>query len=316
MGGSKIARGTFTGGQSNMNAVLVGAVECTGAILEAMVETPLSISAVVTPEPSIGRARHADYLDLAPLCARYGIDCHRIANEAEVAGIVRRSKPDVLFVCGWSRLLSDDAVAAARLGGIGFHPAPLPIGRGRHPLIWTILLGLPEGAVTFFRMTPDADAGEILSQRRFAIARDETARTLMDKVKSEAKAAVSELVSSVVASGSLRGIPQNERDAVVWRKRSSADGRVDFRMTAESIDRLVRALTLPYPGATAVTGDGHMATIWRTEVLPRPEAARWAEPGRVVAEIKGVPIVACGRDAVSLAEHGFDPVPRPGDWFN
>jgi len=298
-----------------MNALLIGAVESTGAVLEALVETDLSILAAITLDPEAGRARHADYLNIGPLCAQYGIDCCYVKNETEITEVARRLKPDLLFVCGWSRLLPENVISAARLGGIGFHPAPLPIGRGRHPLIWTIFLGLPEGAVTFFRMIADADAGEILIQRRFRISQNETARTLMDKIKSEAKAAIPDLISSIFVSGGLHGVQQNERDAVVWRKRSSMDGRIDFRMPAESIDRLVRALTSPYPGATAVTSDGRSATIWRTEVVRRPAEARWAEPGRVFAEVQGIPIVACGLGAIALADHGFDPAPGLGDWF-
>ena len=298
-----------------MNAILIGAVEVTSVVLEALVRTELDVEAAISMEPLAGQQRHSDYFDIQPQCTEHGIECHRVSGEDQIADIVRTLRPDLLLVCGWSRLLSDAVIASARLGAVGFHPSPLPIGRGRHPLIWSIILGLSKGAVSFFRMRDVADAGEILAQRYFPIAADETARTLMDKVKTEAGAAIPTLVSSIVASGALKGMPQDEREAVTWRKRSASDGRIDFRMSAESVDRLVRALTRPYPGATATVGNGRSGAIWRTEVVTRPAASRWVEPGRVIGETGNGPVVACGLDAVVLAEHDLDSTPRPGDWF-
>lgn len=35
-------------------------------------------------------------------------------------------------------------IKKSRIGIIGYHPTKLPNNRGRHPLIWTLLLGLKE----------------------------------------------------------------------------------------------------------------------------------------------------------------------------
>jgi len=50
------------------------------------------------------------------------------------------------------------------LGVIDFHPAALPANRGRHPIIWALVLGLQETASTFFFMDEGADSGDIISQ--------------------------------------------------------------------------------------------------------------------------------------------------------
>ena len=54
----------------------------------------------------------------------------------------------------------------APLGIIGFHPAALPRNRGRHPIVWALVLGLEETASTFFFMDKGADTGDILSQEK------------------------------------------------------------------------------------------------------------------------------------------------------
>jgi methionyl-tRNA formyltransferase len=298
-----------------MKAVFVGAVESSAALLSALFATPLAISAVATLPLEAGCKRHADFADLAPLCGARDVPCHRLETDEQLERLMLECRPDLLLVWGWSRLVPASVVGAARLGGIGFHPAPLPVGRGRHPLIWSIVLGLSESAVTFFRLAERADAGEILLQRRFALADDEDARSLMDKVIAEACAAVPELVDRIVAEGRLNGEPQDERATVIWRKRSPADGRIDFRMTAGAVDRLVRALTRPYPGAEARHDEVGTARIWRVRPATRDGRARFAEPGRVIGHDGAAPVVACGEGAVALIEHEFAPMPREGSWF-
>ena len=44
-------------------------------------------------------------------------------------------------------------------------------------------------------------------------------------------------------------VEQNNEKSNLWRKRSHADGRIDFRMTSKAIYDLVRALSEPYIGA-------------------------------------------------------------------
>ena len=294
--------------------VLIGAVQATAALLEALVKAGGDIRAVLTLSPGAGQARHADYVDLSGIAAAHGIPCHAIGDLADAKDLLRGIAPDVLCVFGWSRLVPPDVIACARLGGIGFHPAPLPVGRGRHPLIWTILLGLEESAACFFRLGTGADDGDILARRNFRVAPDDTAGSLMAKVLAAGCAAVPELLKHLETRG-VAGTPQDRAAAVAWRKREAADGRIDFRMTCAMIDRLVRALAPPYPGADAVHVRAGTGKIWRVEPRERPAAARFVEPGRVIGDDVGGPLVACGDGAVVLREHSFAGPLRSDTWF-
>ena len=57
--------------------------------------------------------------------------------------------PDLLFVTGLSQIVKPPLLNLPRIGCIGFHPTWLPKGRGRAPLGWLVLDGVP-GAATFF----------------------------------------------------------------------------------------------------------------------------------------------------------------------
>ena len=47
----------------------------------------------------------------------------------------------------------------------------------------------------------------------------------------------------------VKSLKQRNLESNYWRKRSEVDGKIDWRMDAQSIDNLVKALTKPYPGA-------------------------------------------------------------------
>ena len=80
------------------------------------------------------------------------------------------------------------------IGVIGFHPAALPANRGRHPIIWSLALGLKSTASTFFFMDKNVDSGDILSQASIKISDSDDARSLYDKVT---KTALSQIESRI-----------------------------------------------------------------------------------------------------------------------
>ena len=136
----------------------------------------------------------------------------------------------------------------APLGVIGYHPAKLPQNRGRHPLIWALVLGLKESASTFFFMTEGVDDGDILSQKNFEILDKDDAQSLYTKVVDIAISQIEEFVSEL-QNGTYKRVPQNHNEANVWRKRGKKDGEIDFRMSSRAIYNLIRALSKPYIGA-------------------------------------------------------------------
>jgi len=298
-----------------MRYAFLGAVESSAALLAALSDAGADIVAVGTLPNAVGSARHGDFVDIGAQACALGIPVFEAESREGLAAMIAASKPDCLLVFGWSRLVPMDIVEALPLGGIGFHPAPIPQGRGRHPLIWSIILGVQEGAVSFFRLSEDPDAGDIFAQAPFPIADDETARSLMDKVLAHAVDTIPLLLARLEGEGLAAAYPQDHTKAVVWRKRSRADGRIDFRMGVQAIDGLVRALSPPYPGAEAQHADLGTVTIWRIAIVGDKGRHDWVEPGRVVGLEDGMPIV-CAQDGLIRLVDIETPGPiREGSWF-
>lgn len=232
-----------------MRTVLVGAVETSEVALAAMLRAGRPPVAVFTL-PLAKAGRHSDFVDLRAPAAAAGIAVHETANvnAPETRDALRMVAPDVVFVIGWSQICRLEFLALPRLGCIGYHPALLPRNRGRAVIPWTILLGEQETASTLFWMDEGTDSGDILAQRCFAVAPDETARSLYDKHLAELRELMC-FALDVLADPAPPRVPQDHSRATYCARRTEDDGLIDWQKGAHEVWTLIRAVGDPYPGA-------------------------------------------------------------------
>ncbi|MCA9259098.1 MAG: hypothetical protein KDA61_07855 [Planctomycetales bacterium] len=247
-------------------------IACLGAnresevVLQALVAGGANVAAVVTLPPGAA-AGVCDYVDLHPFCATHNIptvDCRHI-NSSPVRERLAAFKPDYLYVLGWSEMLADDALSLPAQYVVGSHPSDLPEGRGRAPVPWAILEDRDELVVSLFRMVRGADAGPLLLQRRFRLPARPYASEVYELVAENLGAAFCDLHAMHVAGSGAAATPQDERRASYRARRGPADGRLAFQRSAEEIERLVRAVSEPYPGAYAYYGERRIS-VWRARV--------------------------------------------------
>ena len=235
---------------------------------------------------------NSDHRDLSPLSKRYDVPYifHKQSKLEATRNFLRGIAPDVIYCFGWSYLLDEVTLSIAPLGVIGFHPAKLPENRGRHPIIWALALGLKETASTFFKMDSGADSGAILSQENIEITPDDNASTLYAKILTVAEKQVYRFTIDL-AKGTHRLEVQDQKQATYWRKRSRKDGLIDWRMHADTVNNLVRALTRPYPGAEFIYKDNYVQ-VWDSEVEEIDYPSN-VEPGRVLEVNSQYIVVKC-----------------------
>ena len=77
--------------------------------------------------------------------------------------------------------IGKDALHAARLGGIGYHPSLLPRHRGLAAVEWTIKEGDPIAGGTIYHLADRMDAGAIAAQDWVFVKKGETARELWER---------------------------------------------------------------------------------------------------------------------------------------
>ncbi len=285
-----------------MKILYIGSVVFSECALRKLISLGADIVGVITKKESLF---NADFSDLGYLAQSHGIPVMHTKdiNSPQSENWIRSHSPDLVMCFGWSNLIKNNILNIAPLGVLGFHPSLLPYNRGRHPLIWALALGLEETGSTFFFMDEGADTGDILSQEKIAIKKQDDAASLYSKITDQALLQITDFYPKL-ESGSFTRRPQPKDVGNKWRKRGEIDGKIDFRMSSTAIYNLVRSLTKPYLGAH-VEYRGEQVKIWKIEEL-RTEVNRNLEPGLVLdVSHDGAIAVKTQDGVVSLLVHEF-----------
>ena len=266
-----------------MRVLFIGCVKSSELFLRKLIEINTEVVGVITKQES---KFNADFVDIGEICRKYFIDYLYVKSVKDISSkeFIKSKNVDLILCLGWSQILDKEVLAIPRLGGIGFHPAELPHNRGRHPLIWALALGLTKTASTLFLMDATADTGQIVSQRYVNIDYLDDAASLYDKIMQQALRQLEEVLNDF-QNGTLKVVPQSPKEGNVWRKRGKEDGKIDWRMSSNSIYNLVRALTKPYVGAHFILREKEYK-VWKVREV-RQSGFENIEPGKVVQVISG-----------------------------
>jgi len=130
----------------------------------------------------IARVVVADADDRLATAAREGgIEVVVQADPKLVAGREIAPGTDLIVTAHSHARISREALAAATLGGIGYHPSLLQRHRGIAAVEWTIREGDPIAGGTVYHLADRMDAGAIAAQEWCFVKKGETARELWER---------------------------------------------------------------------------------------------------------------------------------------
>ena len=110
--------------------------------------------------------------------------------------------------------ISKEALAKAKLGGIGYHPSLLPRHRGIAAVEWTIKEGDPIAGGTVYHLADRMDAGAIAAQEWVFVKKGETARELWERALAPlGQKLLAWVIDYAKAHNSLPAKPQDEQFA-------------------------------------------------------------------------------------------------------
>ena len=168
---------------------------CAG--IEALRNAGFEISAVFThrdnPNENIWFDSVAEYASSCGIPAFAPEDI----NHPVWVNRIKAMEPDYIFSFYYRTLLKSELLTVPKLGCINLHGSLLPKYRGRVPINWAIINGEKETGVTLHYMTRQADAGDIIAQKRIEISDCDTAKTLFGKAVDAAKTMLADRKSVV-----------------------------------------------------------------------------------------------------------------------
>lgn len=294
-----------------MRIVFIGTVQFSFFTLNKLFELNANIVGIVTQKAS---SINSDYADLTPLAIKNDVPIYYTENINSVDSIkwIRKKNPDIIFCFGWSNLLKSEMLNLSPMGVLGYHPALLPMNRGRHPIIWSLVLGLDEAGSTFFFMDKGADSGPVLNQKKIEIRESDNAKSLYEKIVNCSLFQIEEFLPEL-QNKNYKVLIQDDSVANYWRKRGKSDGVIDWRMSSQAIYNLVRGLTKPYVGAH-VEIDHKEIKIWRVEVVNDNIANM--EPGKVINIENSCIYVKSSDGIVKIIDHEFEELPKINEYLD
>lgn len=159
----------------------------------------------------------ADGEDRLAVAARaLGIDVKVQANPKLVVASEIAEGTDLIVTAHCHARISKEALAAARLGGIGYHPSLLPRHRGIAAVEWTIREGDPIAGGTIYHLADRMDAGAIAAQQWCFVKKGETARELWERALAPlGQKLLAEVIDYAKAHNSLPATAQDEQFATL-----------------------------------------------------------------------------------------------------
>ena len=118
---------------------------------------------------------------LAASAKAAGIEVTVQANPKLVVASEIGPDTDLIITAHSHARIGKDALAAAKFGGIGYHPSLLPRHRGKAAVEWTIKEGDPIAGGTIYHLADRMDAGAIAAQEWCFVKKGETARELWER---------------------------------------------------------------------------------------------------------------------------------------
>jgi UDP-4-amino-4-deoxy-L-arabinose formyltransferase / UDP-glucuronic acid dehydrogenase (UDP-4-keto-hexauronic acid decarboxylating) len=192
---------------------------------------------------------------------------------------IKELAPDIIFSFYYRNMLSRSILEIPTSGCLNLHGSLLPKYRGRCPINWVLVNGEKETGVTLHYMTPRPDDGDIVCQERLTIHDDDTAKSLNEKMSLVASEMLDRILPQI-KQGNAPRTAQDHEQASYFGGRKPKDGEIDWHRTAREIRNLVRAVTLPYPGAFSFVADGK-CLFWKVSEVPL--ISPYSLPGMVIS---------------------------------
>lgn len=281
--------------------VFVGCVKEGRECLEEILNQDGVVVAIITFTDKIAQ-KTAGAVSFQHISDRYGIPLYKVrsTNTPEATALVKKINPNLIFVIGWTRLVSPEIISIPEYGCFGMHASILPKYRGRAPVNWAIINNEKETGNSLILLNEGVDTGKVVLQKKFPITLADTCETVYEKVSHSGRTMIREVWPMLGHSLQVRA--QDENDATVMPKRAPEDGIIDWNMPALGLFNWVRALTHPYPGAFTYFGNKKLF-VWEARIVHNYQHERNAEsknPGTVISTVDGIIVATGDKEMLSL----------------
>lgn len=253
---------------------------------------------ITQPDKPVGRSQSSAVPpEIKTLALVHDIPVWQPERILEISENLAEMHVDILVVMAYGQIIGKSVRKAAKKAIINLHASILPKYRGASCIQSAIRDGENETGITIMHVIRELDAGDIISWQRIDIEKGETGGELHDRLADLGPRALSEALD-ILAENPTAGSPQDSNEVTYAPKLMREDGRLDFKKSAEELERTIRAYH-PWPGTfTEVSVKGK---IKRLKIFPPVEIRDDALASGELASVDGELRIGCGGGALVLS---------------
>ena len=231
-----------------MKIVFMGTPDFSVPALRQLLNSRHDIVAVYTQPPRpAGRGKKERKSPVHAKASALGLEVRHPASltskstQDEFAAL----KADVGVVVAYGLLLPQKILGAPKFGCLNIHASLLPRWRGAAPIHRAIIAGDAQTGISIMQMEKGLDTGPILLMNATDIGSNETTTLLHDRLSGMGAKMIDKVLKDINNVTLKR---QSQKGVTYASKIDKSEARIDWKKTAEVIDRQIRGLSL-FPGA-------------------------------------------------------------------
>jgi methionyl-tRNA formyltransferase len=263
--------------------VLMGTPNFALAPFKALIESGYNIVALVSqPDRKVGRKQEMLATPTKQLAQLHGIKVYQPESIKKDYSFMSELKPDLIITCAYGQFIPSEVLSLPKLGSINIHGSMLPKYRGGAPIHHAIMNDEKETGISIMKMAAKMDAGDVYSQHRISIDKDDTYDTLAIKLSALAKEAIIKDLP-LILEGKVKAKPQDDSLVSLGYNITAIQEKIVWSLPANKIHNHIRGLA-SIPGAHTIF-DGSILKIFKGEIT---QTLSNKLPGTIVALDEGI----------------------------
>lgn len=287
-----------------LNIIFAGTPDFAAQHLAALIKSHHNIVAVYCPpDKPAGRGKRLTACATKLLAIDHNLPVEQPINFKHTSDQAQLAQynADVMVVVAYGLLLPEVILNAPRLGCINVHGSLLPKWRGAAPIQRALEAGDKKTGVTIMQMDKGLDTGDMILTAECPIESTDTSASLYEKLAQLGpKALIDSLV--LLAEDNYSATKQDDDISTYAHKLDKAEAEINWQLTANEIDRKIRAYN-PWPIAQfTFTEDAqvkkqHRIRVWQASI----NETQSTEPvGTILSVDKEGIVVSTAKGAVCL----------------
>ncbi len=278
-----------------MKIIFAGTPQFAAEALNALLREHQIAAVLTQPDRPSGRGMQLTPSPVKQLALQHDLTVLQPATlkTDEVQQTIAALDADVMVVAAYGLILPRSVLETPRNGCLNIHASLLPRWRGAAPIQRAILAGDNETGITIMQMDEGLDTGAMLLKKTCAIAQDDTAQTLHDKLARLGAQAIVDALQQM-ERGELHREEQDVQHVTYAAKLTKGEAALDWNQGAAQLERAVRGY-FPFPVAHTFFGEIPIKIL-----RARSAEGKAATPGTVIAVNKEHILVACGDGTLAL----------------